>query len=625
MNFSKFVSLIAFCCVQLIVTSLAANPTNTTSCPMGNMDIFLIADPSSYPLLAFLLNSIARFMPCSRRINLLVDSGESYRRVKLWLPPQYGSHHVIRVFPFVFPEDVPVISHFADQHKAGYILQAWAMLWADRFSEDSSSSKFYHYSMDNSLRNSIESQEVDYIMFMDTDSLFGMPVTCSTLFDHKGKPFFPAWSIGEQSQFGPSCLDMVGSKCDRSYMAFFPFVYPIRAFPLLRHHIWHRIDAAAPSFNAVFNGWAKHATWKFFSQFVVMGEYLRSQHNEQTRQIMCEPGPGNLAFVHSNEHSHSSPAGTSQYFAASLSGTWADPLSDSQMCHQYVPPGVHYGWPYQFYLHNAAKAEYDWGYFRGPGVPKSVHPVDRQFTSKFSSKTLTKLAEFVHHGQCLSDHWHRSTASDQNACSSNGPTAVHPMVDLYSSRELNMEVVRATFTHPSSAIVEDSVKQHHSHPRQQRHLRQKDDSRHSILASATASLVSKVPFIGSHPPPKATSSYSGPQIHHVGTHIHPPVPGATHSDPSPPPPPAPTASNSPPHTEQLRQTHASAPPPKPTHTTHAPPAAKHSPPPPQARQHNPGNSPGAFTVHLPPLGVVEPDEPAFQGFCSRLNQQLPRL
>lgn len=622
MNFSTFVLLIALYGVQLVL-SVAVTPTNTT-CPMGNMDIFLIADPSSYPLLAFLLNSIARFMPCSRRINLLVDSGESYRRVKLWLPPQYGSHHVIRVFPFYFPEDVPVISHFADQHKAGYILQAWAMLWADHYSEDSSSSKFYHYSMENSLRNSIESQEVDYIMFMDTDSLFGMPVTCSTLFDHKGKPFFPAWSIGEQSQFSPSCSDMVGSSCDRSYMAFFPFVYPIRAFPLLRNHIWHRLDAGAPSFNAVFNGWAKHATWKFFSQFVVMGEYLRSQHGDQARQIMCEPGPGNLVFSRSSDQARASPAGSSsQYFAASLSGTWADPLSDSQMCHQYVPPGVHYGWPYQFYLHNSAKAEYEWNYFRGPQSPNSVHPVDRQFTSKFSSKTLSKLAEFVHHGQCLSDHWLRRSASGQNACSLEGTHAVHPMVDLYSSRELNMEVVRATFTHPSSSVFQDSEKQHHSHHRQQRHLRQKDDGRHSLLLFAVASLVSKMPFIGSHPPPKQTSSYSGPQIHHVGTHIHPPVPGVTHSDPPPPSPPVPTAPNTPPHPEQPPQTHIAAPPPRPTHTTHAQPPVKHAPPPP-ARPRNPGNPPGAFTVRLPPLGALEPDEPMFQGFCSRLNQQLPR-
>lgn len=430
-------------------------------CPLANIDVFLIASPASYPLLGFLMNSIARFMPCSRRVNLLVDRGDAYRRAKLWLAPSYGSH-TVRLYPFDFPESVPEISHHEQRWQAGYILQAWVMLWADRYSLDNRAPqrRFFHFATD--ARQAAESHDgaVDYVLFLDTDSILALPLTCAALFDALSRPLFPAWSITKQKQFHAPCVNMTGGACDRSYMAFFPFVYPLRAFPLLRSHVWQRLDPAAASFDAAFNTWSQRENWRVFSQFVVMGEFLRRQHPQLARQIFCDGAaptavPALLAGRPAPE-----PARTDRdllYPPTSLGGAWALSLSETQLCALYVPPAVHYGWPYQHYLasYAVARADFKVSHYRAPPADQR-HPVDRRFASKFSANTVRTLSGLVHHGACLAAAWRLEDGGANETevgallqplgCGADTRGGLHPLLDLhFRRRALPRDALKATF------------------------------------------------------------------------------------------------------------------------------------------------------------------------------------
>eukprot|EP01033_Poteriospumella_lacustris_P011024 gene11024-7846_t len=453
---------VLFIFIVLALTVIANATTQPLAdCPLSNVDVFLIASPASYPLLGFLMNSIARFMPCSRRVNLLVDRGDAYRRAKLWLAPSYGSH-TVRLYPFDFPDSVPEISHHEQRWQAGYILQAWVMLWADRYSLDNRAPqrRFFHFATD--ARQAAESHDgaVDYVLFLDTDSLLAMPLTCAALFDALSRPLFPAWSIAKQKQFQVPCVNMTGGACDRSYMAFFPFVFPLRAFPLLRSHVWQRLDPAAASFDAAFNTWSQRENWRHFSQFVVMGEFLRLRHPQLARQIFCDGAAPTAASALLAGRPAPEPARTDRdllYPPASLGGAWALSLSETQLCALYVPPAVHYGWPYQHYLssHAVARAEFKPSHFRAPPAEQR-HPVDRRFTGKFGLNTVRTLSGLVHHGECLSAAWRLEDggANDTEVarllqplgCGADTRGGLHPALDLhFRRRSLPRDALKATF------------------------------------------------------------------------------------------------------------------------------------------------------------------------------------
>lgn len=451
--------------IVVIVFTLAAIAGAATQsladCPLSNIDVFLIASPASYPLLGFLMNSISRFMPCSRRVNLLVDRGDAYRRAKLWLAPSYGSH-TVRLYPFDFPESVPEISHHEQRWQAGYILQAWVMLWADRYSLDNRAPqrRFFHFAAD--ARQVAENHDgaVDYVLFLDTDSILALPLTCASLFDALSRPLFPAWSIAKQKQFQTPCVNMTGSACDRSYMAFFPFVYPLRAFPLLRGHIWRRLDPAATSFDAAFNTWSRRENWRVFSQFVVMGEFLRQRYPQLARQIFCDGAAPAAVPVLLAGRPAPEPVRTDRdllFPPASLAGAWALPLTETQMCSLYVPPAVHYGWPYQHYLASFAvpRADFKVNHFRAPPAEQR-HPVDRLFSSKFSLNTVRTLSGLVHHGECLAASWQLEDGGANETevgrllrplgCAADTRGGVHPLLDLYFRRRtIPLDALKATF------------------------------------------------------------------------------------------------------------------------------------------------------------------------------------
>ena len=66
-------------------------------------------------------------------------------------------------------------------------------------------------------------------MMVDTDVVFTLPVTCSSLFDRQGRPYMLYWDFGAQPQFVQPCEDMIGG-CVGSFMAFFPMILPVSMF-----------------------------------------------------------------------------------------------------------------------------------------------------------------------------------------------------------------------------------------------------------------------------------------------------------------------------------------------------------------------------------------------------------
>ena len=90
----------------------------------------------------------------------------------------------------------------------GYVVQIWLMMWADFYTNGTGAK---------------------YIMFFDTDVIFSLPITRSTLFDNDDKPYLAGWNINAQKQFHQPCIDLIGALCKHalSYMSYFPFIYPV--------------------------------------------------------------------------------------------------------------------------------------------------------------------------------------------------------------------------------------------------------------------------------------------------------------------------------------------------------------------------------------------------------------
>lgn len=492
------------------------NLSESVHCPQGNIDVFLIADKSNFPLLAFVLNSISRFMPCSRRINLLVDRGADYRRSKLWIAPMYGNRHLMRVYPFDFPMDVPVISNFSKRREAGYILQAWAMMWADRYSEETQSvskhsvSQYFHFMLPEAITRANHRKEADYVLFMDTDAILGLPLTCSSLFDSQGRALMLAWPIHMQDQFRGPCQDLTGFPCDRSYMAFFPFLFPMRAFPEVRRHIQQKVLNSGPgTFNEAFNKWAHGTVWQGFSQFVVLGEVLHYLYPDQGRQVMCMPHNRPFATVAYPYASSSlsqllKTANDSLYSKAAFASDWSmdGKLSETQMCDYFVPPGIHYGWPYQFYMQTTGFPYYQPGFFRGAEV-NNRHPVEREFSSKFGPRTVAALTEFVHSGVCFQDTMQTllqsvSSSADQLPqsvieklfgdhspptpsqsllqCKLSQRLNIHPLTNIYNrNRNIPLNLLYATFADPFAHQASEKLV-----PDVRRHLRPDSHEAHTL-------------------------------------------------------------------------------------------------------------------------------------------------
>lgn len=344
-------------------------------------------------------------MECWNTIHILVDTVDA-GKISPWIANVNGTNGNILVHDFDFPNSVSAISH-SHHGRAGYILQAWAMMWADRFTNITGA---------------------EFVMFLDTDVVFAMPVTCRSLFDEEGRVYQLSWSIAPQIGFKHSCESLLKATCSRSYMTVLPFTMPVDALPVLREYISRHLlpGSSTIDFDAAFNKWSLTHDWKAFSQFVVMGEFMRTHLSAKVRQVHCP----NAAALSREEME-----------------TRFSLDAETSACRNYVPVAVHYGWLPQGYLGVGGGED-----AFSPQKENSLGEFQRY--SKFNIKTIDAVQEIVWHGRCLQALFAAGGGGAlPRHCNKLGVTspAVHAFVDLYHRRRtLDWQVVAKTFS-PSPA------------------------------------------------------------------------------------------------------------------------------------------------------------------------------
>lgn len=367
---------IAVLFIVLVALVYAVAGQDTFACPLNNVDVVIFASNSDFPMMYFTLTTLSRFMPCSHKVHLMIDRADVPASL-LWFAEYMGNHRIV-LHAFESPSTVPVISGMTDRHAAAEIGHRWGKLWADKLIE--------------------EGDKADYIMFLDVNTILAMPVTCKSLFDAKGRLHHVGVPMDTFATFFPTCLEMTGGKCDRSYMSVMPFVMPRQAMEPMRAHIHKKLDANAKSFDDAFNLWLRNKDWHTFNPYQIMGEYMRQQQSQQVHQIYCPAWPAN--FDNGDE--------------------------DVKSCESYIPPALYYDYPVQEVLKIDDKdfkattyRSYDSGEF------KSV------YGSRFALPTMNMLEVVVDQGDCIGIYLYKGHVSEDEGCTDASAKSIHKMLDLY--------------------------------------------------------------------------------------------------------------------------------------------------------------------------------------------------
>ena len=361
-----------------------ANAT-VPNCPTANIDVWLITLQRDFWPTSFLLRSLDLFMPCRGDTHIVVEE-EDLRKA---LPWTYTANRPPKYYPFRVPCRLAMVP--------GYILQAWLMLYADRFMSPTS----------------------EYIMWVDTDSLLAMPITCNSLFDPSGRVYQVSWPISSHRQFTDSCDYILGRTCQRSFMATFPFTMPRESMARLRRFITQTVGSKQPrlpgspaavtnlddAFAVYVLAGKQHAAigrGNFvmgMSQFVWMGEYMRTEEAHRVRQVPCSRFGGGM----------------------------------DKMCLNYCPPGIHLAWGNCLYTGAPRCVTLKW-------APKAAERAGAaaagvEWSSKFGAGYISAAEEIMHHGDCIRRRM--ANLSMPSTCVhaglASGPIRPHPDVMIYGS------------------------------------------------------------------------------------------------------------------------------------------------------------------------------------------------
>jgi hypothetical protein len=279
-------TLVIALCLGLASAGNSLRHTRQHRCTLHDVDIFLVVNEASLPLMQHLLQSINSMIPCYGKLHVVADE-KDVPKLQAWMNTD-DERTQVHVFDDLVPPSL--------KHITGYILQAWLMMTAD----------------------SLVSDNARHVMFTDADVVLGMPVARRLLFDDKDRPYVGFWDFKYQPQFNESCQSFLGDCTFGSSMAFMPFMFPVQVFAPMRQHLARKHGAV--DFNAAFAKWSQTVGPEMvqkFSQFVVMGNYAATYM------------PDSIAVVHCPVQSQLTP--------------------DSQ-CATWTPVGAHLGWKYCGYL-----------------------------------------------------------------------------------------------------------------------------------------------------------------------------------------------------------------------------------------------------------------------------------
>jgi hypothetical protein len=366
------------------------------SCEFLDLDILIPVGRGDLELFGQAINSLNEFMPCYHHLHVFVD--ENNTDLHNWWSTVSASTsiHILNSTNYITGVDMAEMG--------GYLLQQWIMFWSDVYAP---ASKF--------------------IMLLDTDVVFGLPITRSTLFDSDGKPYISSWQPTFQTRFVDTCEYLLGNYCASrlSYMAFFPFIVPTAIFKPLRAAVVQQVTAKDDPllFDTTLLDVYKKSPKVFshgFSQFFIIGNFVHNVFPEKAHLI----------------------------HAAHLSS-----LNSTMECRYWVPPAMHW-WYYSMYLGTEVSHDY---FVRKPrGQKYSVH------YQRMADAVVAK-------GKCLKLYWEKdkaqqdynrvgggayghattapSTADNNNApslplsqCGGGAATLdVHPLLKLYPHLPFDME------------------------------------------------------------------------------------------------------------------------------------------------------------------------------------------
>eukprot|EP00670_Eutreptiella_braarudii_P006992 CAMPEP_0174281234 /NCGR_PEP_ID=MMETSP0809-20121228/1586_1 /TAXON_ID=73025 ORGANISM="Eutreptiella gymnastica-like, Strain CCMP1594" /NCGR_SAMPLE_ID=MMETSP0809 /ASSEMBLY_ACC=CAM_ASM_000658 /LENGTH=1288 /DNA_ID=CAMNT_0015374639 /DNA_START=68 /DNA_END=3934 /DNA_ORIENTATION=- len=200
----------------------------------ADIDLLLFTGAGDRHLLPYLFASIQAFVQCWVNIHVVAPAHEA-AAVRPFLPDTADVH----LHEFVVPQEVCEWSPEGRPWNIWKDIGQWVNLWADNFSK------------------------AEYIMQLDTDSVFNFPVTRETLFDSDGTPFLPFWQ-SIPAPWTELSAALFGHP-EMQFMAYFPAVTTRAALQSIR-------SAVAEHFNLPFNramGQPKH-----FSQFDLIGHAM---------------------------------------------------------------------------------------------------------------------------------------------------------------------------------------------------------------------------------------------------------------------------------------------------------------------------------------------------------------
>ncbi len=181
--------------------------TKGRPCPLSNVDLFIpLTGKREVAVLHVFFSSLV-FLPCYREFHIVVDEEEDYWNVVSAVPAQLQNVHV-----HLNPCPYTKINADVSLH------HQWSDFWADNYTK------------------------AEFVMFMDSDSMFSHPLTCQSLFDEEGLPYWAYWPNYRHIN-SPAILEHIWGIYVGSFMTHFPIVVPAFAFPGLRKLVIDKMGA----------------------------------------------------------------------------------------------------------------------------------------------------------------------------------------------------------------------------------------------------------------------------------------------------------------------------------------------------------------------------------------------
>lgn len=237
----------------------AASTTNARPCPLDNVDLVLFTGKRDLLTLDYLWKSIDLFVPCYRRLVVTSDTAEDLLAVATTVPS-----HLPNVVLLLesYPPAVASLPMFDKSQ--------WGNWWADNYTD------------------------AEYVLFLDSDSLFSLPVTCSALFEPAtGRPYWfywphaPRFSAATNRILRGSGLLPTGKASKGNFMAYFPIVVR-REWLALARRVATDAVAGARSFDEAFASLVR-ADPASLSQFHAIGNIVAHYAPQQVALAACPP------------------------------------------------------------------------------------------------------------------------------------------------------------------------------------------------------------------------------------------------------------------------------------------------------------------------------------------------